>query len=233
MTNRKVRGRRKRRGRPAGTDSAARLKWLLLFGLTLLLFVSIASFVRSTVRPTLVAAGQLRAQTMIAETVNDAVREKFLEDESAAVLLEVLTDGAGEPVLVRADTAAMNRLSADLSHRILNKLENLEPQRQQVPLGAILGSQIWSQTNVFMNVRVQPLGTAKIGFETEFEAVGINQTKYKVYLEVETRARLLAPFSREELTAENELLIAETIIVGDVPSTYVKVPEEDVLEMVQ
>lgn len=213
--------------------SAAKLKFLLVCGLLLCLLAAAGSFVQNTVRPTLVSAGQLRARTMIAAAVNEAVRDQFLADESSAVVLEVMTDDYGKPVLVRADAAAMNRLAAALSGRIYTKLENLEVAQQRVPLGAVLGSQIWSQTNLFMNVRVEPISTAQIAFKTEFEAMGVNQTKYKVYLDVETSARVLAPFSRDIFESRTELLIAETIIVGDVPQTYVRVPEEDALEMVQ
>ena len=68
-------------------------------------------------------------------------------------------------------------------------------------------------------------------FETEFEAQGINQTKYKVYIVLESSVRILQPFSDKNIKIRSKVLISEAVIVGDVPESYVNVPKEDILDV--
>ena len=56
-----------------------------------------------------------------------------------------------------------------------------------------------------------PLGSTSVKFNTEFEETGINQTKYKVYLEVDTNARN-GTFRVNEIDVHTTLLISETVI---------------------
>ena len=60
---------------------------------------------------------------------------------------------------------------------------------------------------------------------------GINQTKYKIYIELECRVKVLAPFSSNMFDVNNTVLVAETVILGDVPNSYVQVPKEDILDV--
>ncbi|MBQ9930863.1 MAG: sporulation protein YunB, partial [Firmicutes bacterium] len=45
-------------------------------------------------------------------------------------------------------------------------------------------------------------------------------------------ARLLVPFSGEKISVSYRLPISETVIVGDVPDTYVFVPENEILDAI-
>ena len=65
-----------------------------------------------------------------------------------------------------------------------------------------------------------------------FESQGINQTKYRIYITVESSIRVLRPFSSGDLKVRNKDLVAETVIVGEVPDSYVNVPENEILDAV-
>ena len=60
--------------------------------------------------------------------------------------------------------------------------------------------------------------------------MGINQTKYKVYLQMDSQARVLAPFSINNIEVQNTILVAEAIIVGEVPEAYINVPGGSALD---
>jgi hypothetical protein len=42
----------------------------------------------------------------------------------------------------------------------------------------------------------------------------------------------VAPFTRNQAQINRKVLLAEAIIVGQVPDSYVMVPEEDILEVI-
>ena len=88
-----------------------------------------------------------------------------------------------------------------------------------------------SYTHLF-TFDIIPVAVINVGYKTEFESAGINQSKYKVYLDVKTETRLLVPFMSEKFEADNTVLIAEAVIVGDVPETYTNIPKEDISELV-
>ena len=60
---------------------------------------------------------------------------------------------------------------------------------------------------------------------TEFESAGINQTRHKIYLSLRTTVRLVIPSGARQVSLGSQVLIAESIIVGEVPQSYVQVPE--------
>lgn len=100
-----------------------------------------------------------------------------------------------------------------------------------VNFGVLTGSKILSQLPWTADVKVMPLSLTKFQAETEFTTEGINQTRYKVYCTVTSKIQILAPFSKETAEINRKVLLAEAIIVGKVPDSYVLVPEEDILDV--
>ena len=70
-------------------------------------------------------------------------------------------------------------------------------------------------------------GVASAAFSTEFESAGINQSRHKIFLSLHAQARLVIPGDAKQVDLKGQVLIAESIIVGEVPQSYVNVPEMD------
>ena len=51
-------------------------------------------------------------------------------------------------------------------------------------------------------------------------AQGINQTIHRVYLDVKTNINILTTFSMIHKDIENQVIILENVIVGEIPRTY-------------
>ena len=62
-------------------------------------------------------------------------------------------------------------------------------------------------------------------FRTEFIAAGINQTRHRVYLGVICTMRIVAPFATEDVVVDNNVTVAETVLIGDVPEFYTNMNE--------
>ena len=167
---------------------------------------------------------------MMIQTVNEAIREKYRQYDNFESLLNIDVDENGRVTLVQTDSAVINQLSYDLAWDIQQRLKDIEEERIQIPLGTVLGSQILSQTGPEVKLKILPLGTAKIVFKTELEDAGINQTKYKIYLDVVNTARVIVPFSNKQVQVETTLLIAEAVILGEIPDSYIIVPQENLLD---
>ncbi|HPO05215.1 MAG TPA: sporulation protein YunB [Bacillota bacterium] len=189
-------------------------------------------FTEKIIKPTISSIGEIKAKSMMVQTVNEAVRDKYDDENGFRDLLVIKTDETGRITLVQADSAAMNKLSYDLAWDIQQRLRDIEEERIQIPIGSILGNQILSQTGPKVKLKIMPLGTVKTTFKTEFTEAGINQTKYKVYLEVINMAKVVVPFSDKQLQLKTTLLVAEAIILGEIPESFIYVPSDEVLDAI-
>lgn len=134
-------------------------------------------------------------------------------------------------MMVQADTKAINLLITEISKELQEEYRNMKEDVIMVPAGALLGSKIFSQTGPKVKMKVIPLSVSGMDFKTEFETQGINQTKYKVYIKLKSQVKVLAPFSSETINMASTILLAEAVILGKVPDSYVQVPKEDILDV--
>ena len=65
-------------------------------------------------------------------------------------------------------------------------------------------------------------------FKTDFESSGINQTRHKIYLEAKTQVKVIVPLTTSIKEVKAQIPISETVIIGDVPNSYVNIPKEEV-----
>ena len=70
-------------------------------------------------------------------------------------------------------------------------------------------------------VKVIPASQIYVAVDDKFEQAGINQTRHRIYMQVKTRIKMAVPFMYKDLNVVTTIPMAETIIVGNVPQTYV------------
>ena len=62
--------------------------------------------------------------------------------------------------------------------------------------------------------------SSRVEFNNSIVTAGINQTKHQINLEVIVDIDILVPCGTESTQVITEVLIADTIVVGRVPDTY-------------
>ncbi len=208
------------------------INYFLVFVITVVMIMGLISWKVSTViQPSLESLSEIKAKEMVSYIINEATREQFFkESTNIKDLLIINSDKEGNIELVQSNTVAMNILAADLGKRIKDMYRNIEPATLKVPVGTILGSQLMSQADVNVNLKIMPLSVSNVEFFSELESKGINQTKYKVYLSLTSKVRVMAPFSSETLEVNNIVLVSEAVILGKVPNSYVNIPEQSILD---
>lgn len=183
------------------------------------------------IEPNLEDVAGIRAEAVVSRTINKAMAEQFAQS-AADELIIIKKDESGSVDMVQADSMKINMLMADLSVKLQEHFKNMEKEHYEVPLGSLLGSKVFSQMGPSVEVSIIPLSISSMDFRTEFESQGINQTKYKIYIELDCRIRVLAPFSSNMFDTSSTILVAEAVILGEVPNSYVEVPKEDILDVI-
>ena len=77
--------------------------------------------------------------------------------------------------------------------------------------------------NLRPGVRILVLTTSDVSYHNELMSAAINQSKYQLYLNVKMDLDILVPWEHQAETVGTNVLLAETVIVGKVPQTYVEV----------
>ncbi len=174
-----------------------------------------------------------QAYSLAVDTINTAVNEVFQDGVRYDELIKTKLSSDGHVSLLRADTMRMNELAtrtALLAEAELNKSEN---QIIEIPLAAALGIRIFSGLGPKLPVNIVPIGAVSTRFDTEFESAGINQTRHKVFLTLRTTVRLVIPQGSSLVEVVSTVPIAESIIVGAVPDSFVDVSDqEDMLNLI-
>ena len=78
-------------------------------------------------------------------------------------------------------------------------------------------------------------GSVDSKIDSEFTSVGINQTLHRIYLNLTCSIGILTPFKTVSKEVSSRVLLTETVIVGNVPSTYYNYDNlgfEDVLKTI-
>ena len=166
-----------------------------------------------------------RAEAMAVEYIHRAA-EDVMGGQAAlySEMVTVRTDAQGRVTMLEANAARMNQLATLTALRAQEMLRSAEQQSVGIPLGAALGIPFLSAAGPRVQVRILPVGAVSAAFSSEFESAGINQTRHKIYLSMHTSVRLVIPTGASTVDLNSQVLIAESIIVGEVPGSYVNVP---------
>lgn len=153
-------------------------------------------------------------------TVNDTVSRKLADsDYGYDYFVSLEFDNDGRVVAVRTNMARINALSAELLSDIVEAAEGGQ-MRLSIPVGNILGSSLLLGKGPEIPVDITSLTSSRVEFKNELFASGINQTKHQIKLNVIVNVDVILPWKTVSTDVVSEVLIAETVIVGDVPQTY-------------
>lgn len=168
-----------------------------------------------------------RAEAMAVEYIHQAIQDVMGQGVVYGEMMQVQTDAGGRVTMLQANAVRMNELATATALRAQEKLESAESQSVEIPLGAALGVPFLSALGPKVPVKIIPVSAVNANFSTEFESAGINQTRHKIFLSLLVSVRLVIPSGARQVSIAGQALIAEAIIVGQVPQSYVQVPEYD------
>lgn len=181
-------------------------------------------FVDLRLKASILELARSNAQLKTVELMNQVVNEKVVAETQYDDLMRIHKDDQGRIVLIQANTVALNRIIAQTISELARGLGQLREDRIDIPLGQLTGSRILAGYGPKITVRMIPAGQVSVRVDNRFEQAGINQSRHLIYLEVKTTIRIAVPFVDRDVNASTIVPLAETIVVGQVPETYVQFP---------
>lgn len=197
------------------------LSALLGVGLALLVIAALDN----ALRPVVTTLAQAKTENVVTGIINDAVTET-LSAEAVAYqdLVTLERDSSGQVALLSTNSAKMNALRTQILQTVLEKVDSLDSRDLGIPLGSITGLSTASDWGPDLPVQVLAAATPTAEFRNVFTSEGINQTLHQVMLDVQVEIALLIPGGKTETQVSAEVCVAETLLLGQVPDTYLELP---------
>ncbi|MDR0880042.1 MAG: sporulation protein YunB [Clostridioides sp.] len=219
----------KKNFRSSEADEKNVKKAVLILVVIFIWSVVIGSFIYidRTLRPTITVLAETKALELANKSINQAVAELVEGQVNYEDLMDVRLDNSGKITMIQANTIMMNELASSVALGIQEELQKGKTTSAFIPIGTALGSPILAQHGPKIKLSTEPIGTTTVNFKTKFESSGINQTRHRIYLEAKTQVKVIIPLITSTKEVKSQIPICETIIVGDVPNSYVNIPESD------
>ena len=152
--------------------------------------------------------------------VNDTINRTLAgRDYGYDYFVTIDRDESGAVTAIKANMARINALSSELLSDIVKAADGGELSLA-IPIGNLLGSSLLLGRGFDIPVDITMLSSSRVDFKNDLISAGINQTKHQMKLDVVIDIDVIMPWRTVSTQVVSEILIAETVIVGKVPQTY-------------
>lgn len=161
-------------------------------------------------------------------TIAKAIATKISNEQATKVmtayeyedLTNITKDENGNIKMINSNIITINKIISDIPILMQEELDKEENSEFYIRLGSFLGSKILAGRGPKVAIKMAVNGNVETDLKSEFTSAGINQTLHRIYLEVRCNAIILTPFNTIEERIINQVLLAEGVIVGEIPNTY-------------
>lgn len=196
---------------------------LITLAVALIVAASVIALLEAKLRPVVAEVASAQVRNTITAVVENAVTADLAARQvSYADFVTIQRDEGGAITALTTDMARMNLLRAELVDAILEAVAGVDVSEVVVPLGSLFDLEpLWARGPT-LKARAMTVGTVRAEFDSQFTSAGVNQTLHRVWMEVDVPMTLLLPGGEVEVAVDTRLCVAETVIVGKVPDTYLQ-----------
>ena len=195
---------------------------IIIFCIVIFLITLIFSYFK--IRPIVSNVAKSKLDYLANKIVNESV-EKHFKNVSYSDIVNIVFTETNTVSAVSINFSHLNTLKSKIMLDIANELENLKEADMKIPLGNFLGNEFFMGLGPKIPFKLVPYGTVYIDFRDQFTSMGINQTVHEIYLDVKTGISAIIPSINTNSYITTTVMVAHTVIVGDVPENYTGVNE--------
>ncbi len=193
----------------------------LHLGAISLIFSILFVFCDTRVRPVIKRKVRDCARTQTVEILNEILIKEIDELElSYDMFTNVKYGSSGTVTSIESDTVAINKFKASFAISITQALEKINQFDFYICLGTLIGPEILTERGPKIYFKASSSEYVQTEIISRFEEAGINQTAHKILLDVSVNICCYFPGYTTSVTVQSELILAETVIIGTVPSFY-------------
>ena len=187
-----------------------------------LVVIAAAIYFQRNVTKVLISISEATMRAFTTVAINDAVYYTMSDGVRYEDLVSIERDAAGDITAVSANALKINKIARDAASISQANLKNLSLNGIPIPLGALTGIEALAGFGPRIHIRIIPVSSVTCAFSSEFESVGINQTKHSIYLNVVADISIVMPSRTENFAVTTDILVCESVLLGKVPDVYLQ-----------
>ena len=196
-----------------------------LRGIFVLLIILLVLFftLRSKYRLVIHDLAQTQVKNTTSDLTNDAIAKQIAIGEiqyDRIVFFEKDLDG--RITALKTNMTEVNRLKTDILNIINDEILALDTSDIGIPLGSLFLPELLSGKGPAIPVHILSIRNSDASFKSNFSQAGINQTLHQLTMDVSVDVAVLVLGQTGSFTVNSEVVVAETVIVGAVPNTFLQ-----------
>ncbi len=167
------------------------------------------------------------AETQVRNTTSDLINDSIdSQIENGYVQYDRIVyfekDLNGRITALKTNMSEVNRLKTSILNKINDEILALDTADLGIPLGNLILPEVLSGRGPCIPVEIIAIRNSEATFTSNFSEAGINQTLQQLVMEVSVDVAVLVLGDTSNFTVSSQVVVAETIIVGDVPETFLQ-----------
>lgn len=194
------------------------LRWLAM--ITTVIIVLLVLF-RSRYNEPIRILAQTQITNATSDLINDAIDQQIeAGDIHYDRIVYFEKDLNGRITALKTNMSEVNRLKTSTLNLINDEILALDTSDIGIPMGSLFVSELFSGRGPIIPVEIISIRNSDAFFTSNFSQAGINQTLHQLSMSVLVDVAVLVLGETASFTVTSEVVVAETIIVGDVPDTF-------------
>lgn len=193
---------------------------ILVILIFVLLTVGFFQF-RSTYQEAICALSETQVKNTTSDLINDAIDRQI---ETGNIQYDRMVyfekDINGRITALKTNMSEVNRLKTDVINIINDDILALDTTDLGIPFGSIFLPEFLSGRGPQIPVTILSIRNSEAAFSSSFTQAGINQTLHQLIMEICVDVTVLVLGQTNSFTVASQVVVAQTIIVGNVPDTY-------------
>lgn len=193
-----------------------------VFLLLLLLAIAVFILFEMMLRPMIAGIANVKATALATEAINTAVETELQDvDFTYSDLATVQYKQDGSSIQgITTNSLNMNKLKAAYTLEAQKQIDSLRSRRIQISVGDLSGIELFKGKGPRISITLDFESSIETKVDSKFVSAGINQTQHIIELTITAKMFLLGDEGLENVEVVTNVPIAETVIVGSVPTLY-------------
>ena len=167
------------------------------------------------------------AQTQVKNATSDLINDAIdMQISNGTIQYDRMVyfekDLDGKITALKTNMREVNRLKTDLLNLINDEILAMDTEHLGVPLGSLIFPELFAGKGPCLPVHILTIRNSEADFFSEFSQAGINQTLQKLNMQVSVDVAVLVLGKVDNFTISSQVVIAETVIVGQVPDMFLQ-----------
>lgn len=188
-----------------------------------LLALGLAAFLllRGKFRPVIQSLAETQVKNTTSDLTNDAIAKQIAAGNIAYDRIVYFEkDLNGRITALKTNIGEVNRLKTDILNIINDEILALDTSDIGIPIGSLFLPEFFSGKGPVIPIQVLAIRNSDADFSSTFTQAGINQTLHRLNMHVSVDVAVLILGQTSSFTTNSEVVVAETVIVGEVPETF-------------